>query len=38
MRHEDPLSKQKEIAKDALAKATPEKVQKILTLLGIGNT
>jgi hypothetical protein len=37
-KHDDPLLKQKEIAKEALTKAAPEKVQEILNVLGIGNT
>jgi hypothetical protein len=38
VREEDALLKQKEILKDVIEKASPEKVQEILTSLGISNT
>jgi len=38
LKEQDPLLKQKEMAKDALGKATPEKVQEVLRMLGMCNT
>jgi hypothetical protein len=38
VREEDPLLKQKEKLKDMIDKVSPEKVQEILTSLGICNT
>ncbi|MGH9909593.1 MAG: hypothetical protein ACRD32_03045, partial [Nitrososphaerales archaeon] len=38
LKEEDPVLKQKEELKTAIEKATPEKVQEILKILGVGNT
>lgn len=38
MKQEDPLLRQREVAKDALSKATPEQMQVMLKILSVGNT